>query len=110
MTRLNTAQFKTMIHDQLKSKSKRSKTKYTSRERQLLGLHPQEDDIQIQIIEECKYLRFNKIPVAEIIRHIPNGGYRTDTEGARLKKMGVVAGTPRFTSTGTKGRLRFALY
>lgn len=78
--------------DQLKSTSK--KKRLTSKERAALGLKPSEDDIQIQAIEECQYLKYMGIRVSEIIRHIPNGGLRSKSEAARLKRMGVKAGTP----------------
>lgn len=70
------------------------KTRYSVSERAALGLDPQEDDIQKQVFEECYYIRYNGYRVSEIIRHIPNGGNRSKSEGANFKKMGVIAGTP----------------
>ena len=77
--------------DQPKSKQK---LRYASSERAALGLEPQEEDIQKQVFEECYYIRFKGYRVSEIIRHIPNGGNRSKSEGANFKKMGVIAGTP----------------
>lgn len=33
-------------------------------------------------------------PELRLLHHIPNGGYRNDKEGARLKRQGVKAGVP----------------
>lgn len=63
-------------------------------ERLIRGLGPTEDQMQIQIIKECSFLKYNDVPLLLIIRHIPNGGLRSKTEAARLKGMGVLKGTP----------------
>lgn len=73
---------------------RRKGQKYTEEERMVRGMGPSEDTIQKQIITACSYLKYEGIPLTEIIRHIPNGGYRTDSEAAKLKAMGVVPGTP----------------
>ncbi|WP_454667819.1 VRR-NUC domain-containing protein [Acinetobacter calcoaceticus] len=78
--------------DQLKSTTK--KKRLTPKERAALGMKPSEDEIQTQIINECQYLKYKGFRVSEIIRHIPNGGLRSKSEAARLKRMGVRAGTP----------------
>lgn len=66
----------------------------TEEERMVRGMGPSEDTIQKQIITACSYLKYEGIPLTKIIRHIPNGGFRTDSEAAKLKAMGVVSGTP----------------
>ncbi len=70
------------------------KNSYSVSEREALGLAPLEDDIQKNIIDECYSLKYQGIRVSEIIVHIPNGGNRSKSEGAKFKKMGVTAGMP----------------
>lgn len=73
---------------------RRKGQRLSDEERMVRGLGPTEDQIQIQIIKECSFLKYNGLPLLKIIRHIPNGGLRSKTEAARLKGMGVLAGTP----------------
>lgn len=50
-----------------------------------------EEYIQIYIIS---FLRKLSLEDDFIALHIPNGGYRSKKEGAKLKLMGVIAGAP----------------
>ena len=50
--------------------------------------HPSEDTIQTALIE---WVRYNP-KIKNIVFHVPNGGSRTASEGAKLKRMGVLAG------------------
>jgi hypothetical protein len=61
----------------------------TKRYRQVRRREPLEDQIQAAVIAHVKYLpdRPNVICI-----HVPNGGYRHKTTGARLKAMGVRPG------------------
>ncbi|ELY6121718.1 TPA: VRR-NUC domain-containing protein [Acinetobacter baumannii] len=86
------AKFKTNIPAVKTPKAK--KTRRSALERRIMGLSPLEDEIQIQIIKECAFLKYQGFKVSELIRHIPNGGLRSKTEAARFKEMGVIAGTP----------------
>lgn len=51
---------------------------------------PTETDLQIQV---AGFLRACLLPPFFFF-HVPNGGSRSFTEGARFKKMGVLAGIP----------------
>lgn len=73
---------------------RRKGQRYTEAERVVRGMGLSEDAIQMKIIEACSYLKYEGIPLTQIIRHIPNGGYRLESEAKRLKSMGVVPGTP----------------
>nr|WP_314367292.1 VRR-NUC domain-containing protein [uncultured Acinetobacter sp.] len=73
---------------------RRKGQKFTEAERLIRGMGPDEDTIQKLVIESCAYLKYENIPLTEIIRHIPNGGFRLESEAKKLKAMGVVPGTP----------------
>lgn len=49
-----------------------------------------EDQLQISVID---YLRLS-LPKSAIVFHCPNGGQRNAREGAKFKRMGVLAGIP----------------
>jgi len=52
-----------------------------------------ESEHQILVIQWAK-LSEGKYPELELLHHIPNGGQRSITTAARLKKEGVKAGVP----------------
>ena len=72
------------------------KTRYSISDRAALGLMPSEQDIQIDVLKECAYYKYEGIKISEILCHIPNGGGRSKAEGGILKAMGVQAGMPDF--------------
>lgn len=46
-----------------------------------------EDDVQIAVVDALRV-------AGELVIHVPNGGKRSRSEGARLKRLGVLAGVP----------------
>ena len=48
---------------------------------------------QSALIEWCGWMA-HKIPVLNLIFHVPNGGFRNEIEAANLKRQGVKAGVP----------------
>lgn len=72
----------------------KKKRVYDRNERIVLGLPPLEDDLQSDVIDECKYIKYKNKKVADYIHHSPNGGYRNKKEAARFKKMGTKSGFP----------------
>lgn len=61
----------------------------TKRYRRVKGREPTEDQIQAGVVAHVKLLA-NRPNV--VVYHVPNGGYRWETTGARLKAMGVRPG------------------
>lgn len=62
---------------------------YRTRPTRRVRRHP-EQDLQIAIVEGLRAA----LPPSWIVAHAANGGYRTRSEGAIFKAMGVVAGFP----------------
>lgn len=54
---------------------------------------PNEAQTQQSILEWCEWNR-HKWPELALIYHIPNGGLRTVSEGAKFKRLGVKPGMP----------------
>ncbi len=52
---------------------------------------PSESAEQIELFRWAAYL-FGKYPELKLMHHIPNGGNRSQSEGARFKREGVLAG------------------
>lgn len=73
---------------------KRKKRVYDRVERSVLGLPPLEDDVQEDVFEECKYIKYGSLTVADYFHHSPNGGKRKSSEAARFKKIGTKSGFP----------------
>ncbi|WP_417211984.1 VRR-NUC domain-containing protein [Acinetobacter venetianus] len=76
------------------SVKKRKPRVYDRTERMIMGLPPLEDDLQMDLLEECKYIRYKNKPVSDYLHHSPNGGFRNKKEAARFKKMGTKNGFP----------------
>jgi hypothetical protein len=57
---------------------------------------PSEDEESIALMKWVNYVGIKKFPALELFHHIPNGGYRHVSVGARLKQMGVMAGVPDY--------------
>ena len=54
---------------------------------------PSEEEEQVTLFNWAK-MQEGKYPELKLMFHIPNGGLRSKTEAARLKKQGVKAGVP----------------
>ncbi|WP_151765736.1 VRR-NUC domain-containing protein [Acinetobacter colistiniresistens] len=67
---------------------------YDRTERSALGLPPLEDDLQMDVMLECDYIKYKNNPVSKYLHHSPNGGYRGKQEAVRFKKMGTKKGFP----------------
>ena len=78
----------------LPRKGTKKKRVYDQQERAALGLPPLEDDVQIEVVEECKYIKFGIGKVFDYLFHSPSGGSRNLSEGKRFKKMGTRKGFP----------------
>ena len=56
-------------------------------------IYPSESEEQIALFEWAE-LHKNRYRGLELMFHVPNGGARSKSEGARLKREGVKAGVP----------------
>lgn len=74
--------------------SKGSKPTKTEKQRQMLGLSPTEDQIQIAVMHWAKLQTWKKGKISDYLHHSPNGGKRGKIEASRFKAMGVKAGFP----------------
>lgn len=61
-----------------------------------------ESNEQIGLFQWAAYQE-HKYPELEFMYHVPNGGYRTKTTAARLKREGVRAGVPDICLPAPKG-------
>ncbi|HSW34684.1 MAG TPA: VRR-NUC domain-containing protein, partial [Steroidobacteraceae bacterium] len=53
-----------------------------------------EDQEQIALMRWAGMVRVGESTLAELLAHVPNGGWRNPIEAARFKAMGVKAGLP----------------
>jgi hypothetical protein len=53
-----------------------------------------EEELQKSLLEWAQYVSVGPWQLAEMLVHVPNGGYRTKVEAAQLQAMGVKAGYP----------------
>lgn len=53
-----------------------------------------EDNEQIALMQWAKNQKYKDGKVADFLHHSPNGGSRNAIEGAKFKRMGVMAGFP----------------
>lgn len=63
-------------------------------ERQLIGLGPSEDELQMRVIDWAKTVRWKNRMLSDYLHHSPNGGKRSKSEASRFKAMGTKAGFP----------------
>lgn len=52
------------------------------------------EDMEQSIVMQWAQLNAGRCPELRLLHHIPNGGDRRTREGAKLKRMGVLAGVP----------------
>lgn len=51
-----------------------------------------DEEAEQEIVIQWARLRIGSWPELQLLHHIPNGGSRSKREGAKLKRMGVLAG------------------
>ena len=50
------------------------------------------EDLEQEVVMQWVHMNTGKWPELALLHHIPNGGARSSREGAKLKRMGVLAG------------------
>lgn len=51
-----------------------------------------DEEAEQEVVMQWAKIQSGKRPELELLHHIPNGGSRSKREGAKLKRMGVLAG------------------
>lgn len=62
------------------------------------------EDVEQQAVIQWARMSSGRYPELALLHHIPNGGNRNAREGAKLKRMGVLAGAPDLHLPAARGR------
>lgn len=62
------------------------------------------EDVEQQAVIQWARMSSGRYPELALLHHIPNGGNRNAREGAKLKRMGVLAGVPDLHLPVARGR------
>lgn len=61
------------------------------------------EDVEQQAVIQWARMSSGRYPELALLHHIPNGGNRNAREGAKLKRMGVLAGAPDLHLPAARG-------
>lgn len=61
------------------------------------------EDVEQQAVIQWARMSSGRYPELALLHHIPNGGNRNAREGAKLKRMGVLAGVPDLHLPAARG-------